>query len=299
MKRILGLCALALALLLAACGEMDNAGEALSWFNSTPRQAYIGENYEFPFIVSGGLAPYQFELRSGKLPPGLKLENGTLSGIPTAKGRYAFSVMVSDANLSQKVEDFSVEVTDPPPATLTLNVPATEVSDTVRIPITVKDARKLQALRTRISWNAERFALVSGSLEKSQRNSALLHQEKADAISIDLVFLGPAFDGEGELFSFELRAKKPSRVALNARTEYLNSDGKHAFSAAEAGDQEMPAENSPEDKAAQDEQGAANDPATPQAESSPETPQDTPQDRAPIKPKPEVAPQGTGKTHAP
>lgn len=45
----------------------------------------------------------------------MTLQNGTLSGVPTREGRFDFSVSVSDARLSRTVQDFSLEVTTPPP----------------------------------------------------------------------------------------------------------------------------------------------------------------------------------------
>ena len=47
---------------------------------------------------SGGLAPYTYALQSGVLPPGLSLTSGgVLSGTPTERGAYSFSVRSTDA----------------------------------------------------------------------------------------------------------------------------------------------------------------------------------------------------------
>ncbi|GAA4804274.1 putative Ig domain-containing protein [Lysobacter hankyongensis] len=47
---------------------------------------------------SGGLAPYTYTLQSGVLPPGLTLTSGgVLSGTPTQRGAYSFSVRSTDA----------------------------------------------------------------------------------------------------------------------------------------------------------------------------------------------------------
>lgn len=61
----------------------------------------VGIPYSFPFEVSGGTAPYQWELVSGEFPPGLVLngETGVLSGTATEfEGTYEFTVMVTDFN---------------------------------------------------------------------------------------------------------------------------------------------------------------------------------------------------------
>ncbi|WP_440106338.1 beta strand repeat-containing protein [Acidovorax sp. BL-A-41-H1] len=47
---------------------------------------------------TGGLAPYSYALQSGVLPPGLSLTSGgVLSGTPTERGAYSFSVRSTDA----------------------------------------------------------------------------------------------------------------------------------------------------------------------------------------------------------
>ncbi len=225
---------LLVVLLLSGCGaDLNSPGEALQIFASTVEPAYLEEPYTFDFIVQGGLAPYNFEVREGQLPPGIELENGTLSGTPTKAGRYTFTLMVSDANLSQAIEEFNVEVTTAPPAKLVLNVPPTTVSETVRIPVGVEDARDLQALRTQITWDASRFRFVEGSVENAQNSAALLQRVTRGQLSIDLAFLGPSLNGDAELFSFELEPVEPNALTLSARTEYRSRDGDHGFSSTE------------------------------------------------------------------
>lgn len=221
------------ALLLGGCGELDAPGEPLSLFASTPDPAYLEEEYTFDFVVTGGLAPYTFEVRDGRLPPGLTLENGSLSGTPTEAGNFDFSLQVSDANLSQAVEDYSLSVTTAPPAELVLNVPPTTISETVRIPISVREARSLQALRTRITWDETLFEFVGGSVRAAQGSVALLERARAGQLSVDLSFLGPSLNGDAELFSFELRPLEPNTLTLEARTEYRSRDGEHGFSSTE------------------------------------------------------------------
>jgi len=227
---------LALLTLLGSCGELNAPGEALSLFASTVDPVYLDEEYTFDFVVSGGLAPYIFEVRSGTLPPGLELANGSISGTPTEQGSFSFSLQVSDANLSQAVEDYTVTVTPAPPAELVLNVPPTTISETVRIPISVREARNLQALRTQISWSDLTFEFVPGSVRAAQGSLVVLQRAREGQLNINLTFLGPSLNGDAELFSFELRPLEPSTLTLEARTEYRSRDGEHGFSSTQDGD---------------------------------------------------------------
>ena len=226
---------LPLLVLLGGCGELNAPGEALSLFASTVDPAYLDEEYSFDFVVSGGLAPYTFEVRSGQLPPGLELSNGSISGTPTEQGNFSFTLQVSDANLSQAVEDYTINVTTAPPAELVLNVPPTTVSETVRIPISVREARNLQALRTQISWSDLTFEFVPGSVRAAQGSLVVFQRAREGQLNVNLTFLGPSLNGEAELFSFELRPLEPSTLSLEARTEYRSRDGEHGFSSTQDG----------------------------------------------------------------
>jgi hypothetical protein len=58
----------------------------------------VGFPYSQQFWSTKGLTPYRYTVRSGRLPPGLGLdeETGLLSGTPTQMGTYAFSVRSTD-----------------------------------------------------------------------------------------------------------------------------------------------------------------------------------------------------------
>ena len=60
--------------------------------------ALIPNAYSNVLVASGGVAPYQYSIVSGALPPGLSLAaNGVLFGIPTNTGTYEFTARVTDA----------------------------------------------------------------------------------------------------------------------------------------------------------------------------------------------------------
>ncbi len=225
--------ALLLSVMLGGCGELNTPGDPLTLFASTLDPAYLNESYTFDFVVNGGLAPYNFELRDGRLPPGLTLENGSLSGTPTREGNFDFTLRVNDANLSRTEEDFTVDVTTAPPAELILNVPPTTISEVVRIPISVQEARNLQALRTQITWDDTLFKFVGGSVQAAQGSVALLQRARPGQLSVDVSFLGPSLNGDAELFSFELRPTEPNTLTLEARTEYRTRDDGYGFSSSQ------------------------------------------------------------------
>jgi hypothetical protein len=75
--------------------------------------AAIGSAYNAVIAVSGGSAPYNFAVRSGKLPPGLILQttSGAISGHPTHTGSYAFMISVGDSTGSaQGLKRFAIRV---------------------------------------------------------------------------------------------------------------------------------------------------------------------------------------------
>src|SRR5262249_42421981 len=97
----------------------------------------------------GGTAPYSFLLTSGNLPPGITLSSdGVISGTPTARGVFTFTIQTTDSstgtgpfNFSQS---FNLNVPDAPTTTIasdvttsystsaqTVNLSATVTSGTV------------------------------------------------------------------------------------------------------------------------------------------------------------------------
>ena len=87
--------------------------------NSLP-EVTAGQPYAAQFASTGGVAPVQWSVTSGSLPPGLSLDaaTGVLSGTPVAAGTYDLTAQVTDgtAPVSQTASaDLSITV-DPPPA---------------------------------------------------------------------------------------------------------------------------------------------------------------------------------------
>jgi hypothetical protein len=62
----------------------------------TPPIAHVGKKYSYKYATTGSPTPKVTRV-SGTLPPGLKLAtNGTLSGKPTHKGTYKFTLKATN-----------------------------------------------------------------------------------------------------------------------------------------------------------------------------------------------------------
>jgi hypothetical protein len=58
----------------------------------------VGNDYSQGVEVEGGSPPYLWAINSGQLAPGLSLDtNGVVSGVPTAPGKYSFTIVVIDS----------------------------------------------------------------------------------------------------------------------------------------------------------------------------------------------------------
>jgi hypothetical protein len=115
-------------------GNPTGAGLAIS---ATLPQASVGSTYSGSLTASGGTAPYTFAVVSGQMPQGVSLADstGTISGTPTASGKFSFGVSVSDSKGASRDQSLVVTVanattastpapTSPPPATPPPNTPS-------------------------------------------------------------------------------------------------------------------------------------------------------------------------------
>ena len=60
-----------------------------------------GSNYQARIAITGGAAPYTWQLIEGQLPTGLKLNpaRGTISGVPSSAGDHEVSVAITDSGI--------------------------------------------------------------------------------------------------------------------------------------------------------------------------------------------------------
>jgi hypothetical protein len=74
-------------------------------------QASQGTAYSQMLTAVGGIAPFTFTLELGELPPGLTLgSDGTISGIPTLTGDFAFTVGIIDSGTNFCSQNFTLHV---------------------------------------------------------------------------------------------------------------------------------------------------------------------------------------------
>jgi hypothetical protein len=159
-------------------------------------------------------------------------------------GTFEFTVSVSDANLASTFQSLVLRVVEVPPPSLTLTPPLTEVQTSLTLRGRVADARALEALRTVIRFDPDRFEVGPGGAVTSRADIALFSEVEPGIVRIDLALLGSPLNGEAELFRLELTPIEPSTLAVESETEYLFS-GRHHFAALSEG---TPAVDDPADE---------------------------------------------------
>lgn len=111
-------------------------GESVSGINSPVLLAIIPINHSFsmPLTVSGGTAPYSWNLVSGSLPTGLSLGSttGVITGTPTATGTFNFFYKVSDAAGLNATTTSQINVKPLPALPVMVRLPAINYFDTLQ-----------------------------------------------------------------------------------------------------------------------------------------------------------------------
>jgi Putative Ig domain len=145
---------LPLLLVVAACGS-DNqpTGENLTFITKALSVAYNGEQYSEEIRLTSGTRPYNLKVSRGGLPPGLTLQNRTITGVVKVDLKdqerrvFDFTLEASDANLSVKPQDFKLEVRRLAVPTLAWQPAQTEVKTETRIPVILETPKKVSSAR--------------------------------------------------------------------------------------------------------------------------------------------------------
>lgn len=211
------LLALVLGVLAGCSDDFRTPGEALRLGGTLPN-AVINEVYDAPLTATGGLRPYIFALdANSELPPGLKLTNGRIEGTPTELGTSTFTITVSDGNLSQTFEKYTLRVTELPPPHIQFGPPNTEVRGTVTLHVRVAEARGLQGVKSVVRFDPNLFALESGSV--NARSGLVWHTEhEPGVVQFDYARLGKPLFGSATVYSFTLQVL-PEVATLELRSE--------------------------------------------------------------------------------
>lgn len=215
------------SLILTACntsGQDTSSNPELLRLNIvSPSVGYKDETYSFKLEVSGGVAPLQYRVAGGELPPGLKLDpNGNIVGQPTKSGSYTFVLRVSDARLSSDSKSVSMSVQDQPIPVLSLDFPATEIREETRIPVRIAGARKVGA--TRLKWNIPDNVEVL-SVQGASARPLMLWQAKEGSLTLDMGFQNPP-DKDGVVAFLRLKPLKPVQLTGPFGYEARSNDGK-------------------------------------------------------------------------
>lgn len=249
---------LAVTGLLGGCGgELQTPGEALRIFDQSLPEAFLNEQYEAPIRAVGGLRPYEFSLQDGELPTGLELSGGLIRGVPGETGTFEFTIAVSDANLSQTFNDYSLSVVERPPPSLSLSLPQTEIRQATTVRLRAQDASELRAVSARLEWDPEVLALEEGSVAAERRDSALLVQSGEGFVQIDLAALGGAWNGE--LTLARLNLVPTEAVVPDVTLSALMLDdrgGRHVQGTPAASDEEEAAAEQAQQEATPEAEGA-------------------------------------------
>lgn len=210
--------AVLVTLFLVACSDdFRTPGEALRLTGSLP-DAVIYEPYSAGITATGGLRPYLFAIAADDaLPAGLELHNGRIEGTPETTGSTTFTVTVSDGNLSQAFQEYTLRVIDPPPPALKYQPPSTEVRDTVTLNVRLEDARNVQGVRSVVTFNPNLFAFDTGSVTY-QKGVLLFDEAEPGTVQFDYAALGKAMSGKQTVFSFTLNVI-PDVATLELRSE--------------------------------------------------------------------------------
>ncbi|GMA14520.1 Ig domain-containing protein [Deinococcus metallilatus] len=187
-----GWTALAVGALLVSCGSnptstsgTTSARDPLYFTTTSLPVGYLSESYDAPVTVAGGAGPYGVRVASGTLPPGLSLRNLRLTGTPSKTGSYTFTLEASDANLSSKVQAYTLNVSELPPLALKPQLPTGELRGETRIPLNIIAPRSVRAAR--VVWDLPEGVTVT-RVQPADAGGVLFWKQAGRTLTLDVGF---------------------------------------------------------------------------------------------------------------
>lgn len=287
---------LSAGVLLAGCGQpvtdaSNTGGRDVLYFadNGTGLPVmYVGEAYSNNLSVAGGAGPYTLRVVGGTLPPGVRLSGQQLSGTPTTKGTYKFTLEVTDSTLSTRTREYTVNVNELPPLSLAPTLPGGEIRGETRIPVTITAPRTVRAAR--LSWQLPEKVTVT-RVQATAQNGVLFWQQAGRMLTVDVGFRTVPRSGE----RIALISVKPEKTATLTTAvlgyEARDGDGK-LLSEKKLPEPPRPAATPTPQPAPQQDTAPPTDPAQP-------TPPAAPTDAAPRDPAPPADPAPPGESTPP
>jgi hypothetical protein len=203
---------------LTACGTQNQpSGESLRFLTTSLPPAYVAEQYSANVQLSSGTRPYTLKRAKGELPPGLNLSGYILSGTPTGKldqpKTYTFTLEATDANLANKVQEFTLTLNPERPSSLEWVLPATSVQGEQRIPVMMKSPRRARSYRVSVPW--PKSATLIG-LEPGEGKPVLFHKQDGEVLLIHGALTEP-LQTMKEVAAFYIVMKLPEPTKLEGR----------------------------------------------------------------------------------
>lgn len=229
-----GTVAIVIALLLAACtGELTSPTEPLRLLATSLPPVYVGERVDLPLRPTGGLRPYSFRVVDGRLPSGLTVDGGRVAGTPTAEGRFAFTVEVSDASLNRTIQRFELLVRPLPVPRLRVDAPATDVQRATPLVLRLESARGWRGAKVELTWDEDAFDLDPDSITAARPTIAAFWEHGPGRLRVDVATLGDPVDGELDLVRFTLVPVETGPLGLTVAGEQRYAGGHHYASVRE------------------------------------------------------------------
>ncbi len=209
-KLVLALALMACSLLWEGCAGLPPSSAAssqsstqhISIQTSLPGSS-VGRSYREVLSVSGGSAPYSFDVSQGQLPPGLVLNplTGSISGVPTQAGTFTFTITVTCEPLGST-------------APRTYPVTGESFGSTVSRAYTVTIVPSVNTVNVQIS-PADPSVVAGGKVQfaavvSNTSNTAVTWSASAGSISASGLFTAPAKSSAKSITVTASSAAEPS-----------------------------------------------------------------------------------------